>query len=54
MTCEWGPNALASAVQGPRKQLPAGIYVPPFAINNANNQVQRCDISRNMRVPDAF
>ena len=39
--CEWGPNAMASSVQGTRKQLPQGIYVPPFAINNANNQVRR-------------
>ena len=39
--CEWGPNAMASTVQGTRKQLPPGIYVPPFAINNANNQVQQ-------------
>jgi hypothetical protein len=37
--CGWGPQAMANAVQGPRRQLAEGIYVPPYTINNANNQV---------------
>ena len=37
--CEWGPQAMANTVQGPRRQLAEGIYMPPYTINNANNQV---------------
>lgn len=38
MSCEWGPNAKLDALPGPRAQIPAGLYNPPYAINNANNQ----------------
>ena len=37
--CQWGPNAFANQVKGPRAQLPAGSYDPPYRINNENSQV---------------
>ena len=39
VNCEWGPNAFANQVKGQRVQLPAGIYDPPYRINNENSQV---------------
>ena len=39
LQCEWGPNAFANQVKGQRAQLPAGIYDPPYRINNENSQV---------------
>ena len=39
LPCEWGPNAFANQVKGQRVQLPAGIYDPPYRINNENSQV---------------
>ncbi|CAL5218429.1 g109 [Coccomyxa viridis] len=41
--CEWGPNAFANQVKGQRVQLPAGIYDPPYRINNENSQANISD-----------
>ncbi|KAK9915638.1 hypothetical protein WJX75_001864 [Coccomyxa subellipsoidea] len=39
LSCAWGPSAKSDSVQGPRAQIPPGIFNPPYAINNANNQM---------------
>ena len=39
VNCQWGPNAFANQIKGPRVQLPPGIYDPPYRINNENSQV---------------
>lgn len=49
LDCEWGPNAFANQVKGQRVQLPAGIYDPPYRINNENSQVTR-DLPKPCRI----
>ena len=39
LTCQWGPNAFSDEIKGPRKEVPLGIFEPPFRINNENTQV---------------
>eukprot|EP00884_Botryococcus_braunii_P003098 jgi/Botrbrau1/1278/Bobra.0163s0061.1 len=39
LLCEKGPNAFANASTGVRAKVPAGVFDPPYRINNANKQM---------------
>ncbi len=39
LTCAYGPNALSAEVPGARSAPAPGIFQPPYAISNANQQL---------------